>query len=258
MNQQTLLFPDAVEVQPTKPQTNAKGITPRDYQQRGIDQAYRLFANDSPGVLLASHTGSGKTLLGSLVAERWLAQGPDHRVMICAHERQLVSQFAEEVEFFTGIQAGIEMGDQRIKWGPWAPKIIVASRATLQERKGGVHRLKKFPSHLNWLLILDEVHRWAYKLKTCRQIFEHFEENKASRRVGLTATPERGDGVSLRRICPDIGLDFPLYDLDGGPCGVNEGWAVPTINATSRFTESSGKTSEHQPVISGTKIWNGC
>lgn len=224
---QSLLFPDAVEVKPTRPRANAKGITPRDYQQRGLDKAFKLFERSSEGVLLASHTGSGKTLLGSLAAERWLELGPDHRVMICAHERQLVSQFAEEVEFFTGIKAGIEMGDQRVKWGPWAPKIIVASRATLQERKGGVHRLKKFPNHLNWLLILDEAHRWAYKLKTCRQIFEHFEENKECRRLGLTATPERGDGVSLRRICPDIGLDFPLYNLDGKPCGVTEGWAVP-------------------------------
>lgn len=213
---------------PAKPAANSRGIIPRDYQARGIAKTFEEFERGAAGVLLASHTGSGKTLLGSLCAERWLSQGENYRVMICAHERQLVTQFAEEVEFFTGIRPGIEMAEQRVKMTAWGPRIVVSSRATLQERNNGVCRLKHFdPMGFNWLLIVDECHRWAYGLKTCRRIFEWFDQNQNSRHLGLTATPERGDGVSLARMFPTVGLDFPLYDLDGRPCGISEGWAVP-------------------------------
>jgi superfamily II DNA or RNA helicase len=75
-------------------------------------------------------------------------------------------------------------------------------------------------------VILDECHRWAYKLKSCRHILNWFGENPNSRRLGLTATPERGDKTSLRRILPEVASDYRLYDLDGGPCAVLDGWAV--------------------------------
>jgi hypothetical protein len=201
-------------------------FSPRDYQQAAIDNTYRLFEQGSPGVLVVQPTGSGKTVTGTLVAERWIDQGPDYHVMICAHERQLVSQFAEEVQSILGIRPAVEMADNRVAWG-WKPKIIVSSRQTLMENKRGQSRLHRFDQSKNWLLLIDEAHRWKRGLKSCRHILEWFEGNPLSRRLGLTATPERGDSVSLAGILPDIGLDYRLYDVFGGPSAVNDGWAVP-------------------------------
>ncbi len=201
-------------------------FTPRDYQQKAINNAFGLFGKASPGVLIVQPTGTGKTVTGTLIAERWIDQGPDCHVMICAHERQLVSQFAEEVEAILGIRPAIEMADCRVAWG-WKPKVIVSSRQTLMENKRKESRLHRFDRDKRWLLIMDEAHRWKRGLKSCRHILDWFAQNPNSRRLGLTATPERGDGVTLAGILPDLALDYRLYDIFGGPSAVNDGWAVP-------------------------------
>ncbi len=207
------------------PKSRAR-FSPRDYQQRAIDSTFELFGKGSPGVLVVQPTGSGKTVTGTLIAERWIDQGPDCHVMICAHERQLVTQFAEEIEAILGIRPAVEMADRRVAWG-WKPKVVVSSRQTLMENKRGQSRLHRFDQDKRWLLIMDEAHRWKRGLKSCRHILDWFADNPESRRLGLTATPERGDGVTLAGILPDVALDYRLYDIFGGPSAVNDGWAVP-------------------------------
>ena len=88
-------------------------ITPRDYQQIGIDNLFAQHAAGSKGSLLVSPTGSGKTVIGALAADRWLQEKPNRKVMVIAHERQLVHQFAEEIEDIIKIEPGIEMGTER-------------------------------------------------------------------------------------------------------------------------------------------------
>ena len=129
------------------------------------------------------------------------------------------------------------MGTERLRQGK-VPDITVACRASLQPRKvlddegnavPGSSRLSKFPSFPphEWLVIIDEAHRWKWGLKSCAHIFKHFENNPKSIRLGLTATPMRGDNVSLREAFPDVALDYRLYDLGNGPNAVDDGWAVP-------------------------------
>lgn len=241
-------------------------FTPRDYQVRGILRAFELFDQGEMGVIFRQPTGSGKTVSGSAVAALWLRRNPQNRVLILCHERQLVRQFAEEVEKFSGVQPGIEMAGQAVKANS-LPLITVASRQTLLERTLGgaaavlaaanealqdgcefvadacdelpfddiptttepqkTSRLYKFdPERFNWLVMFDECHRYAYKLKSVRHIIDWFERNPNNRRFGLTATPERTDGTTLGRLFPGIASDYRLYDIDGGPCAVNDGWSV--------------------------------
>lgn len=206
-------------------------IVPRDYQCEALAEGLRLILGGSRGVLCRLPTGTGKTVLGTMFIAWWLARGPEYRVLVVSHERQLVGQFADEIEGLTGIRPGIEMAEQRV-YGDDMPRVIVSCRATLLPRKGkdnvDASRLLKFdPLKYKWLVILDEVHRWAFKLKSCRHVLAHFEQNPESVRFGLTATPLRGDGVSLAKVCPDVAIDYRLYDVDGGPCAVRDGWAVP-------------------------------
>lgn len=200
---------------------------PRDYQQRAIRKFYSLIDGGSPGAIVRMPTGSGKTFLGTWIADEWTRRGSDHFVMILAHERQLVSQFAEEVEDLLGERPGLEMStDGRVDFGPRAPQIIVASRATLGLDRKDRSRLYKFNPNLNWLVIFDEAHRYKYGMTSTQHIVDHFEQNPNSKRLGLTATPERGDGVSLERLFPDVALDYRYFEISGGPCAVNDGWAV--------------------------------
>lgn len=90
-------------------------------------------------------------------------------------------------------------------------------------------RLHKFDYRLNWLICLDEAHRYAHSLKSVGHIADWFDRNPQSRRVGMTATPKRGDGISIgHKMFPGVAIDFPLFHVDK-PCGVREGWAVPYI-----------------------------
>lgn len=90
-------------------------------------------------------------------------------------------------------------------------------------------RLHKFDNRLNWLLIFDEAHRHAYHLESVGHVVDWFDRNHESRRTGLTATPKRGDEVSIgHKMFPGVSLDYPLYS-PCKPCGVKDGWAVPYL-----------------------------
>lgn len=208
------------------PKSRAKFL-PRDYQQAGIDEAFRLWDRGIVGALFRQPTGTGKTVSGSLIADLWLQRSPEHRVLVLAHERQLIQQFADEIEEILGITPGIEMGDLHCSG---SEQIIVGSRQTLYLKGEGdeaISRLYKFRPELKWLLIIDEAHRWRKGLSSVTHIIDWFERNPEHRRLGLTATPERSDKVCLSKLFPGVASDYRLFDVDGGPCAVNDGWAVP-------------------------------
>jgi superfamily II DNA or RNA helicase len=91
-------------------------------------------------------------------------------------------------------------------------------------------RLHKFhPVAYKWLLIFDEAHRHAYHLASVGHIVDWFDRNHYSRRNGITATPKRGDEVSLgHKMFPAVALDYPLYSPTK-PCAVKDGYAVPYV-----------------------------
>lgn len=89
---------------------------------------------------------------------------------------------------------------------------------------GRVSRLYKFDNKLNWLLVMDEAHKYSMQLKTVGHIIEWFEKNPLHRRSGITATPKRRDKVSIgTKLFPGISIDYPLTRA------VAEGYAVPYV-----------------------------
>ena len=215
-------------------QATPGGIVPRDYQQAAHDRAFDLWAGGSAGVLARQPTGTGKTILAILVMATWLALGRDRRVLVLCHEIQLIDQFADEVEDVMGTRPGIEQGAKNHVSANKLPQITIASRDSLRVRKStdadGIEiiqtRLTKFDTERHkFLIVVDEAHHYLKKgLKGCRPIFEHFD---GCPRLGLTATPERGDKRTLGDLFPDVAADYRLMDIDGGRCAVADGWAVP-------------------------------
>lgn len=220
-------------------------LVPRDYQQEAHDRTFELW-QDHAGVIARLATGMGKTPFACMVIQSWLAQEPEidqegnpilPRVLVAIHERQLVRQFATEIRDFTGYECGIEMADQHVIPGR-LPEITVASRQSLISEKeiynpatGQVEttlRIGKFDvARYRWLLVMDECHRWAYKLRSCRPIIDHFEQNPTNRRLGITATPERTDRTSPARLFPACAIDIPHYDLSGRRNAIDLGYLVP-------------------------------
>ncbi len=268
-------------------------MSKRDYQKLDEEESFRLWDSGVVGVLTRAATGLGKTFMACLKIRRWLERGDNYRAMVISYERELVWQFALEIEDWLGISPGIEMGGEFVVPGK-IPRIVVASRQTLlpharpsptllkdlaehgitdtgaatekvcrrilkylneggdpDEIKGDIEyvnscpeadggdwsRLHKFDHKFNWLVIFDEAHKHAYKLKSVRHLVDWFDRNPLSRRNGLTATPKRGDAASLGyKMFPGVAIDYPLYHATN-PCAVKDGWAVPYVQ---RYIEVEG------------------
>lgn len=198
----TTLFDDRAE--PVITGGLAERMPPRPYQRESLLDFIRKYEAGRRGFLCRLATGLGKTYTASLIADYWRSLGEDHRVLVICYERTLVEQFRDEIaEFLPWEEIGLEMADDG--WvsrdADRQPGIIVASRQTLTGNGRNFARLDKLdPYRFRWLQIHDEAHGWAAKLTTCGPIVEHFEKNPESCRIGLTATPQRGDGVSLARL----------------------------------------------------------
>lgn len=102
-------------------------IDPRDYQSEATDTSFRLWDSGTTGALVRAFTGAGKTIIAAMCIELWLARGDDYRAMVLSYERQLVDQFADEVEDVLGIKPGKEMEKEQWHGQP----ICVASRQSL-------------------------------------------------------------------------------------------------------------------------------
>jgi len=118
------LFPISVEV------PSRLKITPRAYQAEDLANSLELYDKGVRGMLCRLATGLGKTICACMAIDKWLANGPDYYTMVISYEKQLVWQFAQEIEDVLRITPGIEMEKETVDQTR-LPKVIVASRQTL-------------------------------------------------------------------------------------------------------------------------------
>lgn len=144
----------------------------RHYQQVTVRTAAWMLP--SRRVLIVAPTGAGKTVIGALLAKR-----EPGRVGFLTHTKDLVVQSAKKLRSF-GLEVGVVASGHPAD--PFA-RVQVVSVQTALARELEL----KFD-----LLILDEAHHFA--AEEWRGLVEVFG---ARMLVGLTATPERGDGKPL-------------------------------------------------------------
>ncbi len=104
--------------------------TPRAYQISAHDNTVGSWGHGDRGSMIRIFTSGGKTFIACMLMNTWLNRGPDYRVMVISYEKQLVWQFAQEIEDFLCITPGIEMGPEKCDADDM-PKIIVACRQSL-------------------------------------------------------------------------------------------------------------------------------
>jgi superfamily II DNA or RNA helicase len=142
----------------------------RPYQQRALNDAREAFRAGRKSVLLVSPTGSGKTTIGAEIARGHVGKGG--RVAWFAHRTELVSQAAERLRAF-----GLPVG-------PGQAVQVLSTQAVVS---GG-----SAPEAS--LAVLDEAHH--YVSDQWKRIPDAYAASGASI-VGLSATPERADGIGL-------------------------------------------------------------
>jgi superfamily II DNA or RNA helicase len=156
----------------------------RPYQARAIAETREAYRAGKRSILLVAPTGAGKTKIGAEFAMGAISKGGT--ALWLAHREELISQardrlLAEGVERVGVIAAGYPLINAPVQ---------VASIQTLAAR---IRR--GLPTAT--VVILDEAHHG--KASTYAQVLEglHTFDGGKPLRIGLTATPERGDGAPL-------------------------------------------------------------
>ena len=165
------------------------------------------------------------------------------RVLILAHRRELIYQAADKVSKVTGKYPEIEMGALRAsRHAQSAHSHIVVSSIQTQTsgRKcdlcegsgvfleqecsecggcGARMRMHKFDPFEFALVVIDECHRAISE--QYRRLVQWYSRNPDLKILGVTATPDRADGLALGSMFESVAFKYELTQA------IDDGWLVP-------------------------------
>lgn len=175
----------------------------RPYQESAHQRIRELAWNGQKRILLVAPTGSGKTMLASAIIAGATANG--HRSLFLAHRSELIDQSAATLERF-GLDVGVICASS--DRAPRASAAVqVASIQTLTARD------ERPPARI---VVVDECHHAT--AGTWRDLLEAYPDALI---LGLTATPERGDGTGLGEVFKELVVVATVRQL------TEEGHLVP-------------------------------
>jgi len=193
------------------------GFIPRPYQEHAINGGdprkgpgiMPCFARHK-NVLAVLFTGGGKTEIFLSLVRRYLESPktpPHKRALILAHRDELVSQPISRGPRF-GLRLAREQGDSSAVGAP--ERVIASTVQTMRLRK------EKYDPDEIGLIICDESHHSVSD--EFRDVLDYFPSAFI---LGVTATPQRLDGVGLGELYEAVAFRYPIEQ------GVEDGWLVP-------------------------------
>lgn len=162
----------------------APTIALRDYQRAAVAAIHEAEARGVRRQLLVLPTGTGKTLcFAELIAER------GGRALVLVHRDELARQAVEKIGL---VIPGEAVGVVKAERDEHTSKIVVASVQTLARSA----RLERITADFR-TVIIDEGHHLT--ADSYGRILDHLHvaDPEGPLGVGVTATPERGDGEPL-------------------------------------------------------------
>jgi DNA repair protein RadD len=185
-------------------------LTPRYYQAEAVDSVFDYFLEHAGNPLVCLPTGSGKSIVQAMIADRLIKEYPKSRILFLTHQQELIKQnYLELISNFGICDAGIYSAG--IGQRDTSNQIIFA----------GIQSVYKKALELGCfnLIVVDECHLIPKKgtgmylsfLKSMKEIAPYCKV------IGLTATPFRMDSGLLTdgkdAIFTDICYNVPLIDL---------------------------------------------
>lgn len=181
----------------------------RDYQEEAI--AAVLEGRDA-GVtrpLVVLPTGTGKTIVFCHLSRRLGC-----RTLILAHRDELIQQAAAK---FRQVDPAVDLGIVKAEQDQHARRVVVASVQTLAQP----HRLARLGRDFG-LIVIDEAHHAT--AKSYKTILRHLGAwgEPGPLTVGVTATPDRGDGIGLKSVFQRIVYQRGILEMihAGYLCGL--------------------------------------
>lgn len=183
----------------------------RKYQEDAVEAIMARF-QEKDRTLLVMATGLGKTQVGCSVAEHFLPG----RILWLSHRKELVQQGADRLHLVTGEQVDLEMAEF---WASNRSRVVSASLDSIRTR------LERWPHDHFSLVVFDEFHHAI--AKSYRKVWEHF----TCKKLGMTATPDRGDEKALGQLVDDVAGVWDIVD------GIEGGYLVPIKGQSVRVDE---------------------
>jgi superfamily II DNA or RNA helicase len=175
-------------------------LTPRPYQVEAVIAVLQSALHGIKRPLIALPTGTGKTII---VAH--LLQHRPGRALVLAHRDELIQQAVDKLGWVApNLHVGVVKAERDAHDAP----VVVASVQTLSRRQ----RLARLAPDFD-TIVIDEAHHAP--ADTYRRILSHCQAwtPDGPLVVGVTATPERGDGQSLRQVFERIVYQKSLLDM---------------------------------------------
>ncbi len=193
---------------PTEPpyHRNQKGCELRSYQAQAVDSIMGEFIDGSRSALVVLATGLGKTFVAAEFYRRFAALLPGAKTLVLAHRNELVYQL--ERAFWPLLSAatatGVWNGYERPDGDALADlDIVFACVDSVAAAIGSGRALPDFR-----LAIVDECHHLG--TTAYDSVLSEFSAGAGGAfLLGMTATPWRPDGTSLKKW-----FDYPVVDID--------------------------------------------
>ena len=150
----------------------------RDFQLKVVKKCI----NSNDDILISAPTGCGKTFIAEMIMNELSKQNEDFNFLFVVPRIILIQQFLEELTAFKKSDFDIIQAENTKLSGK---RFILASKDSLD------NYIEKLPDNL--IMFIDEVHEGL------KQSFKLVQEIKPVRLFGLTATPERSDGLSFMK-----------------------------------------------------------
>ena len=184
--------------------------TLRPYQIAAVD-AVRDAWTRGHRTLIVLATGTGKTTVFAEIIRRRRDAGRG-RALVIAHRIELLEQAADRLRA-GGVSAELDSGAsyavQHALMG--GADAVVATVQTLRGR-----RLERWASDAFSTIIVDEAHHSTSA--SYRAVLDRFPEAKI---LGVTATPDRGDGIGLGEVYTSAAYSYPMA------AGIRDGYLAP-------------------------------
>jgi superfamily II DNA or RNA helicase len=186
----------------------------RTYQTACLDKSldrYRAGVNRQLAVMA---TGLGKAILFAMLRQH---HGFQKRVMVLVHREELADQAADKIHHWNpGLMLGVEMARRKSRE---MDSYVIASVPTLG--RNGSERLKRFdPAGFDCVVSDEAHHSCSPQWQRVLDYFGLMDSGGSILSLGLTATPNRSDGIGLRRCFDEI-----VFDM-GIDAGIRGGYLV--------------------------------
>jgi len=162
-------------------------VRPYPHQQRILDQLeVERAVHDRHRNLVVAATGTGKTVIAALDYRRLRTAGRDLTLLFVAHRKEILEQ---SLRTYREVLADASFGELYVGGEhPERWRHVFASVQSLS-----AYGVEHLPAEHFDVVVIDEFHH--AEARTYRRLLERLEPAEL---LGLTATPERSDGIDVR------------------------------------------------------------